>query len=348
MVLLSPAGHKKQKAQSNKLIELFPLSDGGLDERQFSRLHKIVLGMLPNSLKEDLEISTSSINEGDNLGRTPLFWAASRGDIEAVSLLLEYGADPKISGNTGPLHAAGGGGHSEILKMLLDKGAHPDSLCTLLTTPLMRAAANNDGNDCVQLLLDYGANINAQDAALNFALLEAAQNCMFENTKVLLKNGANPDMMEMEGWTALASSVFWKERGTTQCIGLLLDAGADYTTLTISGDNLLHNAAQYVGTATLKALIKGKLVKLESAAKNAAGLTPWDLAESRTDVDEIWWEHFRALIKSTEVGNRVVEELIDGINEKKDEMSVGIIELSWDDDEDDDQEDVFEDAVEKL
>ncbi len=51
---------------------------------------------------------TSSINAVDADGRTALSWAATRGDIEVVVLLLRYGADPNVPSHCGqcPLHWA--------------------------------------------------------------------------------------------------------------------------------------------------------------------------------------------------------------------------------------------------
>ncbi len=52
--------------------------------------------------------------------------AAKRGDLDAVRLLLEHGADPNArepGDNTTPLHWAAAHGHVDVVRALLDAGA---------------------------------------------------------------------------------------------------------------------------------------------------------------------------------------------------------------------------------
>jgi len=55
-------------------------------------------------LRSDVEAMKQAIASGDNLnefdgGLTPLLWAIFRGDVDAVRLLLESGADPNVRPN---------------------------------------------------------------------------------------------------------------------------------------------------------------------------------------------------------------------------------------------------------
>lgn len=144
------------------LSNLFPQSYDNLDERQFSRLHKIILGLSPGStLEHELAQSTATINDPDNAGRTPLFWAAAHGNLDAVTLLLEYGADPNVvtikpvieaggsyAGKT-CLHAAASRGHSQVVSLLLANGAVAGSRGMMGVTPLHYASSIG----CVELLM---------------------------------------------------------------------------------------------------------------------------------------------------------------------------------------------------
>lgn len=56
--------------------------------RRFTILHKIVLGIVNRSLKEELDISTALIDAIDSQGRTPLAWATIRDDKPSVETLL--------------------------------------------------------------------------------------------------------------------------------------------------------------------------------------------------------------------------------------------------------------------
>ncbi len=72
-----------------------------------------------------------AIASGDNLnefdgGNTPLLWAIFGGDIDAVRLLLESGADPNARRNPSdsPLwHAEDDFGFTEIAELLKSYGA---------------------------------------------------------------------------------------------------------------------------------------------------------------------------------------------------------------------------------
>ena len=67
----------------------------------------------------------SYINVKDNNGATPLQWASSRGYTEVVNLLIEKGADIHVKDNNGltPLHWASINGRTEVVNLLIEKGA---------------------------------------------------------------------------------------------------------------------------------------------------------------------------------------------------------------------------------
>jgi ankyrin repeat protein len=56
---------------------------------------------------------------------TPLHWAARKGNLDVVKLLLENGANPNAVDNSKntPLHKAAGNGPTEVARLLLDSGA---------------------------------------------------------------------------------------------------------------------------------------------------------------------------------------------------------------------------------
>ena len=82
-------------------------------------------------LRSDYVAMTAAIAEGANLneltdGMTPLLWAIMRGDLEAVRLLLESGADPNVRPNQSdsPLWSAEDDfGFLEIAELLKSYGA---------------------------------------------------------------------------------------------------------------------------------------------------------------------------------------------------------------------------------
>lgn len=68
----------------------------------------------------------ASVDEPDpKLKTTPLAWAAIRGDVEAVRLLLDRGADLGARNGDGstPLHSAAFLGRADVVELLLERGA---------------------------------------------------------------------------------------------------------------------------------------------------------------------------------------------------------------------------------
>lgn len=110
----------------------------------------------------------------DSTGRSLLQRACKKGDLAEVKSLIERGADANESdfGGFTCLHEAALAGHNEIVEFLIEKGA----------------------------------NVNKQ--ALEFGdfetpLMDAAENKHIETVKILLKHGADPDICNADGYSAL-------------------------------------------------------------------------------------------------------------------------------------------------
>ena len=110
-------------------------------------------------------------------GATPFIRASQSSDTALMTLLLKYGADPKITTNFGDtaLTAAGGIGwvpgvtyersakeNVEALRMLLDLGVDPNAANNEGRTALMGAAMKGR-NDAVLLLVERGADLAQKD-----------------------------------------------------------------------------------------------------------------------------------------------------------------------------------------
>jgi hypothetical protein len=96
-------------------------------------------------------------------GRSPLMWAAFRGDTSIMKLLIDAGADVNGVGGLGtPLAQATWAGHTAAARLLLERGANVH-----ITgprdgyAPLHWAASSEEGNDALaKLLLAHGADPN--------------------------------------------------------------------------------------------------------------------------------------------------------------------------------------------
>jgi ankyrin repeat protein len=88
-------------------------------------------------------------------GETPLMMAALQGRLEWARKLIERGAKVQKAGWS-PVHYAATGPNTELLAMLLDRGANIDARAPDMSTPLMMAVRFGP-EDNVRLLVRRGA-----------------------------------------------------------------------------------------------------------------------------------------------------------------------------------------------
>jgi ankyrin repeat protein len=102
-------------------------------------------------------VAELGVNAEDASGMTPLMLAAAFGTREAVSALLDAGADVKAQSRSGvtALHVALAGciGRAPAL----DRGADVNAKTQLGATPLLIAASANGTEPVVSMLLEKGA-----------------------------------------------------------------------------------------------------------------------------------------------------------------------------------------------
>ncbi|KAF1001577.1 hypothetical protein AG4045_024200 [Apium graveolens] len=129
---------------------------------------------------------------------------AASGETLIVELLLAHRASMERSESStwGPIHLAAGGGHVEILKLLLLKNANVNALTKDGNTAL-HIAVEERRRDCARQLLTYGAradirNSDDGDTPLHIAAALGDDHMI----KLLLQKGANKDIRNKVGKTA--------------------------------------------------------------------------------------------------------------------------------------------------
>lgn len=199
---------------------------------------------------------------GPEVGRTALHAAAEVGCLNVVELLLRSGADAnavsfderlnqnptmaglqlceKAKGNpTSPLRnnrtalqAAAGGGHLEVVQLLLSGGAKPNANpATCRGQTALQAAAGGGHLEVCQLLLDNGAEVNAEPARGGRTALQAAAGGGYLNIAQLLLSWSaercnyllNDCPSYIEGRSAMQAAA---EGGHFEVVRWLLDIGA--------------------------------------------------------------------------------------------------------------------------
>ena len=246
----------------NLLREVFE-DDNNLDERQFTTLHKIVLGMIGNNLADELELTTAHINAIDSLGNTPLAWASARGDYKSVGLLLEYGASLGIANNVDaePIHLAAQTGNINTVEILIKAGADVNRMVRhTKMTPIHYAAEYKDKSEQILALARLGALINGEDYMGWTPLHWASWRGHLASLNALLDCGANVNAKTRDGNASIMLAVANNSHG---CVQTLIEAGADCSVVRDSQWNVLHYAAMGGSVDTVYSLAKADLSGLD-------------------------------------------------------------------------------------
>ncbi|KAL5371164.1 hypothetical protein DPSP01_014449, partial [Paraphaeosphaeria sporulosa] len=190
------------------------LTEQNLETQEFTTLHHVVLKISELDLSHALKIYPGLVDKKDRNGRTPLLWAAWRGDLHQVKLLLEATANVNQKDCEGytPLGKACQAGHLNIVKCLIDAGASVRISTRWGDLAIHLASANKEsGNAIVKLLLDKNADANAHSRA-GTPLHSACNNGSLKTVDTLIAAGAELDMLDEQGLTpAMVALCCWNE-----------------------------------------------------------------------------------------------------------------------------------------
>jgi ankyrin repeat protein len=199
-------GWNKRTALHTVIAELWKMDDAVLPD--------IILFLLKHGARVDPR---------DRDLRTPLHLAALRDSLadEAAQLLLDHGAD---------VDACDGEGKTPLHLLFEEDFDDWDRLRDI-------------GPKFVCLFLEHGANVNAQDQHGNTPLYLAMEEELWEAARILLENGAYPDMETKGGCTASLHQLFRCDLSSHERLNLarlLLERGAKVNARWQGSETPLH------------------------------------------------------------------------------------------------------------
>lgn len=199
------------------------------------------------------------------VGRTPLFWAAARGDNRAVAALLARGADPNNMDKQldTPLAHAADNGYTTCVRLLLEAGADTDPSRpegVKFSNPLNHAARNGRDPLCVKTLLDFGAEIESCGIDGRTPLIHVARNDNVSFALLLLEYGADVNATSITGQTPLITAIMHNSHSVLR---LLLDRWFEYSECPrLKGGHLLQVVAEYADLETMLILSEADHLRL--------------------------------------------------------------------------------------
>lgn len=216
----------------------------------------------------------ADVNYVSEEGKTPLFIAGYKGNIDVVSRLLELGADVNLLPDDSvsilawptrgrdwpivrllvahgasqsarfldwdtPLHVAAERDSCELAAFLIDHGADVNCKGSYGRTPLMMAVRKGN-TKMVSLLLARGADVNSRDDDGQTALSMALKNCDYKTAQLLLQVFPTVDVNDNDGVTPLHHAA---SCGNFGLVRWLVARGARTDAPDSSGRFALHYAA---------------------------------------------------------------------------------------------------------
>jgi ankyrin repeat protein len=233
----------------------------------------------------DVEAALEALEKGaDITNYIPLSFASVGGHTDVVRLLLEHGADPnetRTDDGATPLWDASSNGHFDAVKLLLKGGADANKPRSADGTTPLFVATWQKHPDVVKLLLDRGANPNkAEIIDGRTPLWQASRMGHDEVVKLLLDSGADPNKGNNNGDTPLWQA---SRKEHDEVVKLLLDSGADPNKGNNNGDTPLWQAIRKEHDEVVKLLLD------RGADPNMArnGWTPLYMASLREHTDVV-------------------------------------------------------------
>jgi len=144
-----------------------------------------------------------------------------------------------LADNDKDLFIAAGDNDIAAVMTFIDEGADVNAMYSDVRMTALMLAALADCADAVRLLLENGADVNLGDLTGFTALTYASESGGIETIRLLLDHGADVNAMSKFGWNAL---IWATEFGHEEAVRLLIDYGAEMDAIGFEGRTALAEA----------------------------------------------------------------------------------------------------------
>ncbi|MBN3319266.1 RAI14 protein, partial [Atractosteus spatula] len=195
----------------------------------------------------------------DSEGKSALHWAAAKGQVECLGVILAHGADasvPDASGSS-PLHLAAKNNNQECALKLIQSKCVIEALDSTGKTALHHAAAIGSV-PIVQLLCEHKCPVNIKDVDGCTPLLLSARHAHTEVCRSLIDHRADINTCDKNGRTAVMLA---SESSSLPTVEVLIQKGVDLRLVDTLGHDVLHYA-KLSGNAEVVNLLQAALSKL--------------------------------------------------------------------------------------
>ena len=167
--------------------------------------------------------SREAANAPGAFGATPLMDAAIAGSVDAMTVLIDKGADIDAQNPFGTTALMMSATQIEKVRLLLGRGAKATIASKQGRTALFIAAMSDGSAPIVRLLIAKGADVNAKDAFQNTTLTAAAYGNDLDTIRLILDAGVDVNAAGVTGVTPLLGAAY---HGHLAAVTLLLARGA--------------------------------------------------------------------------------------------------------------------------
>ncbi|KAF2737019.1 ankyrin [Polyplosphaeria fusca] len=278
------------------------------DILRLNAVHKIIVGLQHDDLQEQLESNRSLVHGRDMEQYTPLIWAAKRNNIEAVILLLKYGANPNdccVRGISALSYAAAWS-TVELCQKLLDAGAEIRTADDTGRSALLFSLRTNPVNPgIVTLLLEHGADPNNRSEEMEITcLMEATKYPQPSICNVLLDYGAEINAVDQNGQTAGFYAISCDNEAV---VDTLIKRGTSLAHRDNNGESIVEHAARSGSTLIMEIIQRAVNHHLVLVLTSSEISNCWTIFYHQRDT------YFTGTRKPVEVERKALNDLIRSI-----------------------------------